>query len=74
MQVIHADTSVLTLIGYGAFISWTHLIWFGLVAVFFSTSRIRSQIFKIRHKIDRIFGALLVTFGIALASSSLSGD
>ena len=74
MQVVHPDTSTLVQIGYGAFISLAHLVWFGLVAVFLSTDVIRERVFKVRHVIDRVFGALLVSCGLAIASASLSGD
>ncbi len=72
MQVVQPSTSLAIQLGYGAFIALAHILWFALVALFFSTASIRDQIFALRHWIDRVFGGLLVLFGILLAHASLS--
>ena len=72
MQAIHPATPLSVQLGLGVFISVTHMVWFTAVSLFFSTENIRKQLFRIRHWIDRVFGALLAGFGIALAASTLS--
>ncbi|MDX3775725.1 LysE family transporter [Chromatiaceae bacterium AAb-1] len=72
MQVVQPTTSLLVQAGYGIFISATHIIWFVVVAIFFSADTVRARIMKIRHWIDRIFGALLISFGALLTMTNLS--
>lgn len=72
MQVVQPSTRVATQIGYGAFISAAHILWFALVALFFSAGRVRDRLLAMRHLIDRVFGALLVGFGLLLARSSVA--
>lgn len=72
MQVVQPSTPLATQIGYGAFISGAHILWFALVALFFSAGRVRDRLLAVRHWIDRVFGALLVGFGLLLARSSVA--
>jgi RhtB (resistance to homoserine/threonine) family protein len=72
MQVVQPSTPLPTQLGYGAFISAAHIIWFALVALFFSAAGIRDRILAIRHWIDRIFGGLLIGFGLLLARASIA--
>ncbi len=67
MQVVRPDTPLATQIGYGAFISAAHIGWFSLVAVCLSTGAVRERLLSVRHWIDRVFGGLLVAFGLLLA-------
>ncbi|MCF1504838.1 LysE family transporter [Afifella sp. H1R] len=71
MQVVQVDTPLVTRISYGLFISLAHVVWFTMVSLFFGAPRIQKQIFNVRHWIDRVFGMLLVGFGIALAATNL---
>lgn len=70
MQVVRPDTPLAVLIGYGAFISLAHVAWFCLVALCFSSARVRLRLLAVRHWIDRIFGGLLIGFGALLAAAS----
>ncbi|PTQ07419.1 amino acid transporter [Sphingomonas oleivorans] len=72
MQVVHPDTEMAVQIGYGLFISAAHMLWFSLVALFFSSGEMRRLLLRIRHWIDRAFGALLLGFGTALAMATVS--
>jgi len=72
MQVVQPATPLAVQIGYGAFISAAHVVWFALVATFFSAGRVRDRIIAVRHWIDRVFGALLVGFGLLLARTSVT--
>lgn len=72
MQVVQPSTPLGTLLGYGAFLSTAHIVWFASVAVFFSDGRVRDRILAVRHWIDRVFGVLLLGFGVLLARSSIA--
>lgn len=71
MQVVQVDTPLATRIAYGLFISLAHVVWFAAVSLFFGAPRIQKRIFGVRHWIDRMFGLLLVGFGIALAAANI---
>ena len=67
MQVVQPQTPLAVQLGYGAFIVLAHALWFSAVALFFSSSSVRPRLLAVRHWIDRIFGGLLVGFGMLLA-------
>lgn len=67
MQVVQPQTSLAVQLGYGAFIVLAHAVWFSAVAIFFSTDSVRGRLLAVRHWIDRVFGGLLVGFGMLLA-------
>lgn len=70
VQVVSPETSLATQIAYGGFISASHFVWFVLVALFFSQEGLRNRLMRVRHSIDRVFGALLVGLGVSLALST----
>ncbi|KQX44868.1 MULTISPECIES: LysE family transporter [unclassified Ensifer] len=72
MQVVGPTTALPVQMGYGAFISAAHLIWFAIVALFFSSGTVRLRLIALRRWIDRTFGALLVGFGALLATASVT--
>lgn len=65
-QLLSNQSQMLSLIGYGVFISASHLIWFMLVAFFCSTPAIRNQILQQQKTINRIIGAILSCLGLGL--------
>ena len=67
MQVVRPDTPLAVQIGYGAFISVAHMAWFSLVALCFSAGAVRDRLLAVRHWIDRVFGGVLIGFGVLLA-------
>ncbi|WP_339518857.1 LysE family translocator [Pseudomonas proteolytica] len=67
MGVVRPDTGWSLQIGYGLFIAGAHVVWFSLIALCFSAGAVRDRLLAARQWIDRIFGALLVGFGIFLA-------
>ncbi len=71
MQVVEPATPITVQIGYGAFISAAHIVWFALVALFLSASRVKLRLLSVRHWVDRAFGALLVGFGLLLAKANV---
>lgn len=72
MQVVQTDTPLTTRIAYGLFISLAHMLWFSVVSLFFGAPKVQKRIFGIRHWIDRIFAALLISFGIILAAANIN--
>lgn len=67
MGVVRSETGVAVQMAYGAFIAGAHVAWFSLVALCFSAGRVREKLLAARHWIDRLFGGLLVAFGVSLA-------
>ncbi|NNA83965.1 LysE family transporter [Pseudomonas fragi] len=67
IQVVRPETPLAVQIAYGGFISVAHMAWFVLVALCFSTGTVRQQLLAVRHWVDRVFGGLLVGFGVLLA-------
>lgn len=74
VQVVNPQTPLAVQIGYGLFISFTHVVWFSLVALFFSSPSINTQFLRIRKTIDRLFGGVLIVFGTLLAVSNLKPE
>lgn len=73
VQVVDPATTLLAKCGYGAFMSAAHLVWFALVALFFSAGPVRRKLLSVRHWIDRTFGAILTAMGLTLAFSTATG-
>ncbi|HXW53942.1 MAG TPA: LysE family transporter, partial [Myxococcota bacterium] len=57
---------------YGAFIQLSTVTWFSIVAIFLTNSRVQSRFLGIKHWIERICGALLITLGIKLAITDIA--
>lgn len=72
MQVVQPQTPLVVQLGYGAFIVLAHALWFSAVALFFSSESVRARLLAVRHWIDRVFGCLLVGFGMLLALTQQS--
>lgn len=65
-QVMTTTNNLHTLIGYGIFISGSHLAWFCLVALFCSTPFIRNKILARQISINRVIGCILSALGLSL--------
>ena len=70
-QVISPSTPVAVQLGYGAFMSLAHFVWFALVAYAFSSDAARRFVVSSRHIIERSIGAALVALGLGLAMASI---
>jgi RhtB (resistance to homoserine/threonine) family protein len=70
-QVISPGTPLLVQLGYGAFISMTHFLWFVLVACAFSSDAAQRLVASSRHLVERSIGAALVALGLGLATFSM---
>ncbi|WP_448955409.1 LysE family translocator [Labrys neptuniae] len=71
-QVAGEDTSLLTRIAYGGFVSLAHVVWFTCIALFFGAPLLRQRLIGISHWIDRVFGVVLTGFGLSLAIADLT--
>ncbi|MFD0124962.1 LysE family translocator [Streptomyces virginiae] len=65
-QVVNPQTPVWQQVGYGLFMSAAHLGWFGVVALFFSVSRLRDRMLKAQKALNRAIGSVLVGLGVGL--------
>ncbi|MFF8844014.1 LysE family translocator [Streptomyces sp. NPDC015127] len=65
-QVVGPDTATWQQAGYGLFMSVAHLGWFGLVALFFSQSRLRAALLRRQRALNRAIGSVLVGLGVSL--------
>lgn len=58
--------SSIQLFAYGAFISFSHFVWFGLIALFCAHPSIRNKILDRQVVINRVIGLLLFILGCSL--------
>lgn len=65
-QLLRGNHGLMHLIGYGMFISASHLLWFLLISLFCSTPVIRNKILRKQVSINRVIGTVLATLGLCL--------
>ena len=65
-QLLRGNDGLMHLIGYGMFISASHLLWFLLISLFCSTPVIRNKILRKQVSINRVIGTVLATLGLCL--------
>ena len=65
-QLLRGNHGLMHLIGYGMFISASHLLWFLLISLFCSTPVIRNKILRKQVSINRVIGNVLATLGLCL--------
>lgn len=70
-QVISPRTSLAVQLGYGAFMSLAHLVWFVLVAVLFASAPAQRVVATARHHVERGIGFVLICLGLTLALASI---
>lgn len=66
-QVVSPGTPALQQVGYGLFMSLAHLLWFGVVAVFFSHDRMRTLMLRGQKVLNKVIGSVLAGLGVSLA-------
>ncbi|MCX5370218.1 LysE family transporter [Streptomyces sp. NBC_00015] len=66
-QVVSPGTPVREQAGYGLFMSLAHLLWFGVVAVFFSHDRMRTLMLRGQKVLNKVIGSVLAGLGVSLA-------
>lgn len=65
-QVVQTSSSLTTNFAYGLFMSFSHLVWFSFVALFFSAEALRQRMLKKQHIVDRVIGTALIGLGACL--------
>lgn len=71
-QIVGTSTPLVMRIAYGGFVSVTHVVWFGVVAIVFSAPLLRRRLLRVSHWIDRAFGLALIGFGLSVALADLA--
>ena len=66
MQVVGPSVETGTQLAYGLFIAAAHVLWFALVACFFSAPVLQPKVQAIRPWIDKSLGCVLVVLGVLL--------
>jgi RhtB (resistance to homoserine/threonine) family protein len=66
-QVVSPGTPLVQQAGYGLFMALAHLLWFGVVAVFFSHDRMRAVMLRGQKALNKAIGSVLAGLGISLA-------
>ncbi|MDR6973632.1 RhtB (resistance to homoserine/threonine) family protein [Streptomyces sp. 3330] len=66
-QVVSPGTALRQQLGYGLFMSLAHLLWFGVVAVFFSHDRMRTLMLRGQKVLNKVIGSALAGLGVSLA-------
>ena len=65
-QIVSPATPLGIQIGYGAFMSAAHLLWFAFVAVVLSSPAVRNRLLQKQQVVNRIIGILLMGLGVML--------
>lgn len=65
-QVVQVGNSLATQFAYGLFMSFSHWVWFSLVAVFFSAEALRQRLLARQRLVDRVIGTALIGLGAGL--------
>jgi threonine/homoserine/homoserine lactone efflux protein len=63
-QVISTETSSILKLVYGLEMTVATFLWFTLVALFMTRKPIQLGYAKVKHHIDRLFGAALIALGL----------
>ena len=71
-QFVSQDTEFFVLVGYGVFMSLLHLVWFGIIAVFFSNSMLRNLMLNHQRSVNNVLGSILIFLGISLLLAPLA--
>ncbi|HLD19928.1 MAG TPA: LysE family transporter [Patescibacteria group bacterium] len=69
-QVINPHTPKFVQILYGMETSIMTFLWFGLVALLLSHPMIKKHFAALQHRLERVFGVILIALGIKVALSS----
>jgi RhtB (resistance to homoserine/threonine) family protein len=65
--IISRETPIVTQFGYGVVLSVFLALWFGVVAVFFTTRSIRAAFERAGHWINRVTGVVFIALGVRIA-------
>jgi len=65
-QIVSLTTPKTILLAYGFFMSFTHFVWFSLVAVLFSSMLLRQKMLAKQVQINKVIGSILCALGVIL--------
>ena len=65
-QIVSPATPLGIQIGYGAFMSAAHLLWFAFVAAVLSSPAVRNRLLQKQQIVNRVIGVLLMGLGLML--------
>lgn len=68
--VLSPDLPASTLALYGAWIMILQWLWFSLVTLVFAHRHVRERLLRVRHWIDRAFGAAMVALGLRVLTTA----
>ena len=71
-QVVNPETPIIVQVLYGAIISVAHLIWFCGVAIFLTQPKLLAAFKRSKNTIEKLVGAVLVAFGVKVATHTSS--
>jgi len=66
--IINPSTSLFKKIGFSIEIAFIHLAWFSSVAMLFAHPKLKHFLGKFQFYITKVFGAILIAFGIKIAT------
>lgn len=70
--VIDPHTPLLIQLGYGLYLAAATALWFCLVALLFSQTRVRDSFLRLGHWFERLTGVVFIALGVRVAISELS--
>jgi len=71
-QLVSPTTPLSIQIVYGAIVSVSCFVWFGLVAIFLNREKVKLAFLGVQKYIEKVMGAVLIGFGIKVAFSTSS--
>ena len=71
-QVVQVSNSLTTNFAYGLFMSFSHWVWFSIVALFFSAEALRQRMLAKQHIVDKVIGTVLIGLGVSLVLPGLA--
>ncbi|WP_050567390.1 LysE family translocator [Vibrio sagamiensis] len=70
-QYIDHDLTVEQYVSYGVILSSVQLLWFGCVAMFFSSAVLRKKLYAVSHWIERLSGVALISLSTTIMLQNL---
>jgi threonine efflux protein len=68
--VLSPDLPAPTLVAYGVWLMVLQWLWFSMVALLFAHHHVRHRLLRVRHWIDRAFGAAMVALGMRVLATA----
>lgn len=69
-QLVSPTTPLSIQIVYGAIVSVSCFVWFGLVAIFLNREKVKLTFLRVQKYVEKLMGAVLIGFGVKIAFST----